>query len=180
MKNLTNKFLLLLCLATAPIMASADDRFDGRYDRPVAGNGEWRLGEFRGDRRGYEILYRAPGRNRWQLAPGGAMAVADGWVLGTDRHTGGFGIYRWNGFDWSRMPGAAVRIGGSYRQPWVINDSGSRFSWNGYEWRLDRNDRYDDRDRDDRGYRRNNDDQYGWRDRNDNRGRRNNGRWNRN
>jgi len=56
MKNLTNKFLLLLCLATAPLMASADDRFDGRYDRPAARSAEWRLGEFRGDRRGYEML----------------------------------------------------------------------------------------------------------------------------
>jgi len=98
------------------------------------------------------------------------VAVGDGWVLGTDRHTGGYGIYRWNGFSWSRMPGAAVRIGGSYRQPWVINDSGTRYVWNGYEWRVDRNTRYDGRDRDDRRYRRDG--------RDDNRSRRNNGRWN--
>jgi hypothetical protein len=179
MKNLTHNFLLLLCLATTPVLANADDRFDARYSMPVAGNGEWRLGEFRGDRRGYEILYRAPGRNRWQVAPGGAIAVGDGWVLGTDRHTGGYGIYRWNGRDWSRMPGTGVRIGGSYRQPWVINDRGDRYSWNGYEWRLDRNDRFDDRDRDDRRYRRDDRDERGWRDRDNNRNRRNNDRWDR-
>jgi hypothetical protein len=180
MNNLTHKVLLLLCLAIAPALASADDRFDTRYSTPVAGNGEWRLGEFRGDRRGYEILYRASGRNRWQVVPGSAMAIGDGWVLGTDRHTGGYGIYRWNGRDWNRMPGTAVRIGGSYRQPWVINDSGNRYVWNGYQWRLDRNGRFDDRNPDDRRYRRDDRDERGWRARDSNRDRGNDRRRDRN
>ena len=29
------------------------------------------------------------------------------------------------------MPGTAVEIGGSYRQPWVVNDRGIRFVWTG-------------------------------------------------
>ena len=170
MKNLISKMLIVLCLATAPILAGADDRFDSRNNFPAVGSGDWRLGDFHGDRRGYEILYRAPGRNRWQLAPGGAMAIADGWVLGTDRHNGGYGIYRWNGRDWSRMPGTGVRIGGSYRQPWVVNERGVRFSWNGFSWREDQradrnNDRNNDRDRWDRN------------DRDDRRNDRNNGRY---
>jgi hypothetical protein len=174
MKVLTINLFIMLCLATASGLASADNRFDNRRDLPAAGSGEWRLGEFRGDRLGYEILYRT-GRNGWRAAPGGAMAVGDGWVLGTDRHTGGYGIYRWNGRDWNRMPGTAVKIGGSYRQPWVINDRGNRYSWNGYEWRLERGDRYQDRNRNGR-YRGNDDDKRDWRDGVNHRDRRNNRR----
>lgn len=172
MKNLTTRLLILLCLATTPVLASADDRFDERRST-VSASGEWRLGEFRGERLGYEILYRAPGRSRWQVAPGSAMAIGDGWVLGTDRHTGGYGIYRWNGRNWSRMPGTAVRIGGSYRQPWVVNDSGTRYVWNGYEWRRD------NRGGDDRRYRRDERDGRGWRDRDNDRDRGGNRRWDR-
>ena len=93
------------------------------------------------------------GRSRWQIAPGTAVAIGAGWVLGTDRHRGGYGIYRWNGRGWSRMPGTAVRIGGSYQRPWVVNDRGVRFIWNGYDWQQERDSgRYNERDQRDRGY----------------------------
>lgn len=148
MKTLMSKVLLALCLASgAGLVAADDDRFDARGF--AAGSAmQWRLGDFRGAR-GYEIFYRAPDDRRWHRAPGGATDLADGWVLGTDRHRGGYGIYQWNGRGWSRMPGTAVEIGGSYQRPWVVNDRGIRYVWNGYDWREAAFDRDDRRDRDD-------------------------------
>ncbi|MFT4862751.1 MAG: hypothetical protein ACI95C_001975 [Pseudohongiellaceae bacterium] len=70
----------------------------------------------------------------WDRLPGSATAVADGWVIGTNREPGGYGIFRWNGRRWEQAPGGAVAIGGSYRRPWVINDRNQRFVWNGYDW----------------------------------------------
>ena len=139
MKTLLAKSLLVLCLASTAGVLTADDRFTGRYRLPAIDSIEWRLGASNGAL-GFQIMYRAPGTRGWHQAPGRATALGNGWVLGTDRHTGGFGIYRWNGYNWSRMPGAAVRIGGSYQQPWVINDRNIRYVWNGYTWRQDRND----------------------------------------
>lgn len=150
MNTLIPKTLLLLALAAAGT-AAADERHDLRgYEgrgHESAGALQWRLGDSRGS--GREVLYRAPGDRRWRTAPGAATDLADGWVLGVDRHRGGYGIYQWNGRGWSRMPGAAVYIGGSYRQPWVINDRGERFVWTGYDWRETRAARDDRRDRDD-------------------------------
>ena len=71
------------------------------------------------------------------MAPGSATAVGDGWVIGTDRRGGGYGIYRWSGRGWNRVAGGAVDIGGSYEQPWVINNRGEQFYWNGYDWSAD-------------------------------------------
>lgn len=115
----------LLVLALIPAPAQADDR--GFRDR--GNSGAWRLGERHRD--GYAI-YRGGYR-----VPGSAIAVADGWVLGSKRESGGFAIYRWNGRDWDQAPGGAVEIGGSYRRPWVINNRGQRFTWNGYDWNRD-------------------------------------------
>jgi hypothetical protein len=149
------KVLLLASLSALPVIATADH--DDRDDRRWSGNSiEWRSG------RGGDIYFRYPGDRDWRRAPGSAHDVGDGWVIGTDRKNGGYGIYRWTGNNWQRMPGAGVEIGGSYQNPWVINDRGERFAWNGYEWReewrgnrsgWDRNDRgRDDRRRDGRGY----------------------------
>jgi opacity protein-like surface antigen len=142
MKKLYLGALLLASLA-APLAANADDDYRGRGN---PGAMEWRAD-------GYAILYRYPGDRRWQRAPGSARDVGDGWVLGTDRRNGGYGIYRWNGRGWSRMPGSGVDIGGSFNNPWVINDRGERFSWTGYGWQQERgNGRRDDRnDRRDNG-----------------------------
>jgi hypothetical protein len=150
MKNLYLHVLLLASLA-APLAANADDDHRGRGFGSNAM--EWRS-------EGLAILYRYPGDRRWQRAPGSARDVGDGWVIGTDRRNGGYGIYRWNGRGWSRMPGSGVDIGGSFNNPWVVNDRGERFSWTGYGWREEsrgngRGDRdrgrNDGRDRDDRG-----------------------------
>lgn len=126
--------LALCCLVMAPLVVQADDRFNNR-SRAGVERLEWQLGKALGGNRGHQILYRSSSKGRWQLAPGTARAVGDGWVLGNDRAQGGYRIYRWNGHDWSRMPGAATRIGGSYQAPWVINDRGVRYEWTGRDWR---------------------------------------------
>jgi hypothetical protein len=124
MKKLYLHALLLASLA-APLAVNADeDRGRGFGSNAM----EWRS-------EGLAILYRYPGDRRWQRAPGSARDVGDGWVIGTDRRNGGYGIYRWNGRGWSRMPGSGIDIGGSFNNPWVINDRGERFAWTGYGWR---------------------------------------------
>jgi hypothetical protein len=70
----------------------------------------------------------------WDRMPGSAIAVADGWAIGTKPEHGGYAIYRWSGYRWDQAPGGAVAIGGSYDRPWVINDRNERFLWNGYDW----------------------------------------------
>jgi hypothetical protein len=121
MKHLLLPAFLIAALL-APSFAAAD------------GHGlEWRRGG------GHDVWYRAPGNSKWNRAPGTAMDVADGWVIGTDRRNGGYSIYRWDGRKWHRMPGAGVRIGGSYYSPWVVNDRGERFTWTGYGWREEPN-----------------------------------------
>lgn len=161
MNKLTNKLLLpailLAGLALHAPLAAAD------------GSGlEWRHGGR------HDVYYRHPGERDWRRAPGSAVEVGDGWVIGTDRRNGGFSIYRWDGYRWHRMPGAGVRIGGSYYSPWVVNDRGERFSWNGYGWIEERAfGRRDDRN--DRG-RRDNDWNNGRRDNDRNNGRRDNDR----
>jgi len=94
---------------------------------------EWRMGNQ------YRIFYREHDDRDWRRMPGSATDVGDGWVIGTDRRNGGYGIYRWDGHTWHRMPGAGVEIGGSYESPWVINDRGERFRWTGYGWREEPN-----------------------------------------
>lgn len=143
MKHLIAMSALIVCFAGLPMTAQADDRHGWRGSTGI----EWRLGGYRGGSRGYEVYFRYRDGRGWRRAPGSVFALADGWALGTDRRHGGYGIYRWSGNGWIRMPGAAVRIGGSYARPWVINDRGERFIWNGRDWRRDggayrRDDRY--------------------------------------
>ena len=145
--------LLLSILLSVASQVQADgsrDRFNG---------GEWRLGN-------HNQIFQKTGRG-WQRVQGSAIAVADGWVIGTDRRNGGYGIYRWNGRRFDRMPGGAVDIGGSYERPWVINNRGERFEWTGRDWREVRvygpirnsrnEDRYDNRNDDHRDERRDTD-----------------------
>ncbi|MEX2470011.1 MAG: hypothetical protein WD396_09665 [Pseudohongiellaceae bacterium] len=155
MKTTTLTLMTMALLLLGATSAHADDR-DGRYIRGDSDG--WRLGERVRD--GYAI-YRRSGRG-WYRVPGSAIDLADGWALGSRRESGGYAIYRWNGRGWDQAPGGAVEIGGSYRRPWVINNRGQRYLWNGYEWRPDygfhqpRDKRYargfgrdrDDRDRD--------------------------------
>ena len=117
---LKSALLLTIVLSTVTqVLADGPrDRFSGS---------EWRLGN-------HNQIFRRTDRG-WQRVQGSAIAVADGWVIGTDRRSGGYGIYRWNGRSFDRMPGAAVDIGGSYQRPWVSNNRGERFEWTGRDWR---------------------------------------------
>lgn len=121
-KNMVARGALLLTLGLAVV---SQVHADGQRDR-YSGS-EWRLGN-------HNQIYQRTHRG-WQRVQGSATAVADGWVLGTDRRHGGYGIYRWNGRSFDRMPGAAVQIGGSYEHPWVSNNRGERFEWTGRDWR---------------------------------------------
>ena len=114
------KVVLAICVFGVSVAASARDHDSG---------GGWRLG----NGHDYYGIYRWDGRD-WRRMPGSATDVGDGWVIGTDRRSGGYGIYRWNGRGWGRVAGGAVRIGGTYDQPWVVNNRGERFYWNGYDW----------------------------------------------
>lgn len=102
-------------------------RDDWRDERSGNGRSEWRLGD-------HNQIYLRTNRG-WQRVQGSATDVGDGWVIGTDRRNGGYGIYRWNGRRFDRMPGGAVQIGGSYERPWVVNNRGERFEWTGRDWR---------------------------------------------
>lgn len=135
MKRQLNSTIFAAALVALPLLAQAEHGQE--VSRGFAARDlQWRLGPAV-SRVGHEILYKVPGDRRWRRAPGEAVDVADGWVIGTDRRNGGYSIYRWNGFNWDRAPGAGVDIGGSYNNPWVINDRGERFAWNGYDWRRD-------------------------------------------
>lgn len=80
-------------------------------------------------------IFRWNGAN-WDLLPGAATDVGDGWVIGTNRIGGDYGIWRWTNGSWQAMPGLAVRIGGTYNQPMVVNSQGQIFLWNGGGWDL--------------------------------------------
>lgn len=112
-------------LLTMVLSSISQVQADGARDR--FSGGEWRLGD-------HNQIYHRTNRG-WQRVQGFAIDVADGWVIGTDRRSGGYGIYRWNGYSFDRMPGGAVEIGGSYKRPWVINNRGERFEWAGRDWR---------------------------------------------
>lgn len=70
----------------------------------------------------------------WTSVAGGARDATDGWVIGTAAAPGGYEIFRWDGNGWTKIPGGAVRIGGTYNSPWVVNDTGMVFRWNGLAW----------------------------------------------
>lgn len=70
----------------------------------------------------------------WTQMPGAGRDVADGWVIGTSATTGGFSIHRWDESSWTRVSGGAVRIGGTYSNPWIINDVNQIFRWTGSTW----------------------------------------------
>ena len=71
----------------------------------------------------------------WQTMPGKGTDIAIGrngmvWLIGTDKHPGGYGIYRWTGGNWESVEGAGVRIAvDGNGLPWVVNDNGEIFKY---------------------------------------------------
>ena len=66
--------------------------------------------------------YNSALSNGWELKPGLASDIgigADGsvWVIGRNTVPGGYDIYKWNGSNWSTVPGGALRIAARLCQP---------------------------------------------------------------
>ena len=60
----------------------------------------------------------------------------DLWVIGTPKVAGGYGIYHWVNGNWVNVPGAGVRIAVGPTGPWVVNEYGNIFQFNGTSWDL--------------------------------------------
>ena len=71
-------------------------------------------------------IYRRTG-NRWRKMPGRVMDIGVGangkvWVIGTNKESGGYGIYRWSGRKWVTVKGSAVRIDVDPKGPFGTNN----------------------------------------------------------
>lgn len=60
-------------------------------------------------------IYQYVENKRWKKLPGAAYDIGVGgngqmWVIGTNTEGGGYGIYRWNGIKYNKIPGSALRI----------------------------------------------------------------------
>ncbi len=82
-------------------------------------------------------IFRGDGTGAYEVLPGLATDIgigADGtvYIIGTDVVPGGYGIYRWNGSNWDKIPGGAVKVDVSPQgTPWVVNNVGNIFRGNG-------------------------------------------------
>lgn len=77
----------------------------------------------------------------WKLLPGAATDIGASagatYVLGTGAESGGYGIYKWNGVDWTKIAGGAVRVDVEANgNPWVVNSQGDIFKRTGNAWTL--------------------------------------------
>ncbi len=90
-----------------------------------------------GDLASINIMYPP----NWKLLPGAATDIGASagatYVLGTGSESGGYGIYRWNGVDWTKIAGGAVRVDVENNgNPWVVNSVGQIFRRDGAAWTL--------------------------------------------
>lgn len=90
-------------------------RIGGNYRQPLVVNSQGQIFQWSG--------------SDWKAMPGSATDVGDGWVIGTERIGGDYGIWRWSNGNWQQMPGHALHIGGTNKQPLVVNSQGQIFSW---------------------------------------------------
>ena len=73
----------------------------------------------------------------WHKMPGaahdiGASSANNLWVIGTTPTAGGYQIFRWDGGQWERVDGGAVRIAVDPQgRPWVVNNNGDIFRLTG-------------------------------------------------
>jgi hypothetical protein len=78
----------------------------------------------------------------WYRMPGAAHDIGVGstgaaWVIGTNKESGGYGIYRWLGpkSKWKKIPGSAVRIDvGPKDTAWVVNSKRNIYRYTGKNW----------------------------------------------
>jgi hypothetical protein len=77
----------------------------------------------------------------WKLLPGKARDIGIGaegsvYIIGRTAEAGGYGIYKWNGSDWTKISGAGVRITVDHTgTPWIIDSAGSVYKRNGNSWK---------------------------------------------
>lgn len=72
----------------------------------------------------------------WDKLPGAATDIGSGgnttWVTGTNSVNGGYGVWRWNMNNWQQIDGGAIAIAAdSAGRPWVANNQGEIFTYNG-------------------------------------------------
>jgi len=80
--------------------------------------------------------------NRWRRLPGKAKDVGVGadntlWVIGSNKESGGYGIYKFNHSTnkWKKIPGSAVRIDVDKNgNAWVTNNKKQIYAHNGKKW----------------------------------------------
>ncbi|NIJ55512.1 M57 family metalloprotease [Dyadobacter arcticus] len=91
-----------------------------------------------GDVKAVQTLYPA---GDWVQFPGSATDFAvsangrNGYAIGQDAMPGGYGIYKWSGSSWDRLPGAAAKVAVTPEGvPWVVNTSGTIYRFNGSLW----------------------------------------------
>lgn len=78
-------------------------------------------------------IFRGNGSGSFELLPGLATDIgvgADGtvYITGTGAIPGGYGVFRWNGSDWSSIDGGGVHISVSPQGlPWLVNNANAIF-----------------------------------------------------
>jgi hypothetical protein len=72
-------------------------------------------------------IWRGIGGNSFEQLPGLANDIGIGsdgsvYIIGTDAMPGGYGIYKWNGSNWTKINGAGEQISaGSQGIPWMVD-----------------------------------------------------------
>jgi hypothetical protein len=75
----------------------------------------------------------------WRQLSGKARDIGAGggevWIIGTDRQSGGYGVWRWTRYGWEPARGAGVRIAVDGRgTPWVVNERSDIYVRRGTTW----------------------------------------------
>jgi hypothetical protein len=72
--------------------------------------------------------------------PGEATEISIGaegtvWIIATNAVPGGYSPYKWDGSNWTQMPGGLTRITvDPFGNAWGINDDNTIYRWNGSGW----------------------------------------------
>ena len=85
-------------------------------------------------------IYQRQG-NTWRQMPGAANEIAAGadgsmWIVGTDAVNDGYGVYKWDGRNWSRVNniGADKIAVDRSGNPWIIKSDGSIYQRSRNNW----------------------------------------------
>lgn len=57
------------------------------------------------------------------------------WVIGTNAEAGGYGIYRWSGKSFQKIPGSGLKISVDGKgNAWIVNKKKEIHAYNGTKW----------------------------------------------